>query len=600
MGKGSNNSKDKIKTESKVGNDNKRDIATRSKNSIIKAPSSKRLKVCTGILAAVFALFIIFGESYDDNQSWYFVFGSKTNFAFAAVQFTFWLLVFYLSLSWLFTKLDSILLQDKTDKKSKHSESFSDRHPKIARPINWYLNKCQQHSFITPFITLLIVSLPFCIMSYPGIFMGDSAWIIHQSLGTTPLNELHPPTYTFINGLFLSLRSTLGWNLSLFMLSLLQMTTLCAATSYAISIVIKKSGKKVLIAILMCYYIIHPILYQVVAFHTKDIFLTSCYVVFVPLFYQIFLERPSKSFAVKISLGLTAIGIVLFRSESIYILSCVFLAALLIKGARLQSLLYLLTIVAIIGIERLVIFPWLHVQPSSISEMLSVPFQQTARYVRDYPDEVTANEKHIISSVLDYENLGNDYNKNYRSDTIKYKYHGNNDQLRKYFGVWFSMFLKHPGVYIQSVTDSYYQYFFFSPKSKIYGEARIQYGKDVWVQKINHDAESSFDYPKQTSFVGITYQKIRDKMNQFPLLDIFTQPALYTWTLFIMIAYCVYRKSYRGFVFLTIGIMQVAFFILGPTNGYYGRYQLPMMVYLPIMVAFLMLLLRSEANKSTR
>ena len=37
--------------------------------------------------------------------------------------------------------------------------------------------------------------------------------------------------------------------------------------------------------------------------------------------------------------------------------------------------------------------------------MLSIPFQQTARYVTKYSDEVTEEEKDAINNVLQYDNL---------------------------------------------------------------------------------------------------------------------------------------------------------------------------------------------------
>lgn len=51
------------------------------------------------------------------------------------------------------------------------------------------------------------------------------------------------------------------------------------------------------------------------------------------------------------------------------------------------------------------VYPMLNVQKGSTREMLSLPFQQTARYLRDNPQDVTEDEKKIISAVLDYEKI---------------------------------------------------------------------------------------------------------------------------------------------------------------------------------------------------
>ena len=48
---------------------------------------------------------------------------------------------------------------------------------------------------------------------------------------------------------------------------------------------------------------------------------------------------------------------------------------------------------------------YLGVLPGSAKEMLSIPFQQTARYVTKYSDEVTEEEKDATNNVLQYDNL---------------------------------------------------------------------------------------------------------------------------------------------------------------------------------------------------
>ena len=49
------------------------------------------------------------------------------------------------------------------------------------------------------------------------------------------------------------------------------------------------------------------------------------------------------------------------------------------------------------------------VEPGSVRAMLSIPLQQTARYVTTYPEDVTKEEKEALEAVLDYENLSEIY-----------------------------------------------------------------------------------------------------------------------------------------------------------------------------------------------
>lgn len=70
------------------------------------------------------------------------------------------------------------------------------------------------------------------------------------------------------------------------------------------------------------------------------------------------------------------------------------------------------------------------------SEGLSVPFQQTARYVCEYEDEVTEYERQVINDTLNFDAM-----KNYEpriSDPIKILYRGGD--LGPYMKIWVQMF----------------------------------------------------------------------------------------------------------------------------------------------------------------
>lgn len=91
--------------------------------------------------------------------------------------------------------------------------------------------------------------------------------------------------------------------------------------------------------------------------------------------------------------------------------------------------------------------------------MFSLPFQQTARYVRDYGTEVTEDEKQAIEKVLDYNSLAEIYSE-VTADPVKTTYHAQNTkELMDYFTVWFRQFLKHPVCYIESFWNQNYYIF---------------------------------------------------------------------------------------------------------------------------------------------
>lgn len=101
---------------------------------------------------------------------------------------------------------------------------------------------------------------------------------------------------------------------------------------------------------------------------------------------------------------------------------------------------------------------WFNVEPGSIREALALPMQQTARYVKEFGDEVTEEERAAISAVLDYEHLAEKYDPRI-SDPVKelFKYNPTTEELRDYLSVWLKQFIKHPFVYFKAtVNQNYY------------------------------------------------------------------------------------------------------------------------------------------------
>ena len=60
-------------------------------------------------------------------------------------------------------------------------------------------------------------------------------------------------------------------------------------------------------------------------------------------------------------------------------------------------------------------------EASSMGEMLSVPLQQTARFVKYHEEDVSASDKEIIDSIVDYSILADNYDPRI-ADPIKGNY----------------------------------------------------------------------------------------------------------------------------------------------------------------------------------
>ena len=89
--------------------------------------------------------------------------------------------------------------------------------------------------------------------------------------------------------------------------------------------------------------------------------------------------------------------------------------------------------------------------PGSRREALSLPFQQTARFVRDHEEEIPQEEQDAIEAVLGMSALGKAYDPMV-SDPVKGRYRSDvtNEDLMRYFSVWMKQFFRDPVCYVKA------------------------------------------------------------------------------------------------------------------------------------------------------
>lgn len=344
----------------------------------------------------------------------------------------------------------------------------------------------------------------------------------------------------------------------------------------------------------LVYYMIHPKIAEYLFLATKDIYYAAFFILFYMLLYMVFFRNKKAETKWYILLALAIAGVIVFRNEGKYIVAATMLSCLLLKDVRGRAGLYLAEILLVLLVIEKVVYPALNVGVSKYApaEMLSIPFQQTARYVRDAGGEVTKEEREAIDAVLNYDGLAENYDPNI-SDSVKRTYRGDSDYLKNYFRVWIKMFFKHPEIYIQATMNNYYQYFYWGSKFTMYYS--YSYSR-FCMENINANLGTDFAYPDSLNILRDELELLREDIFKLPILDLIQTPALYTWTILALMFFCIRERSRKGIVFLVPALTHILVLVSGPTNGYYGRYQVPMVVYLPIAVIILMKIIRSDQD----
>lgn len=232
-----------------------------------------------------------------------------------------------------------------------------------------------------------------------------------------------------------------------------------------------------------------------------------------------------------------------------------------------------------------VLLPALGVAPGGIQEALSVPFQQTARYVTEYGDEVTKKEKKAISAVLPYKKLAKLYNPEL-SDPVKNKYNqdATKEDLKAYFKVWYKMGKKQPLCYLEAFLHNTYMYVDMSKK------ARMEYYKmDTFIQdhpKTYPPEEYSWLYienPPETASMRYAVNQIILIIQKVPFLNFFVSLGMLPWILGFFAILSIKRRKPKDILILLPAFLTIALCLLSPVNGS-SRYAMPIFYMLPYFV----------------
>ena len=542
-------------------------------------PKLDRKYLCWGIpLSGLSALIVLLCESYYTCDSWDRVFGSGTAIGLSVVRGVGIAILFLFIFGYIQTL------------------HFSQADTFIK-------NKSGIRQFLKIMVILLICWIPYMIILFPGCMNPDTRDQIAQITGNTDLcwtartivlksqdvilNNHHPVFYTWIISLFVKLGEIMGsyaWGMEIY--CIVQSGCLAAAFS-AFLIYIRKKGvpesfcKKT--TLFFAFNPMFPIYGMTVM---KDVPFSILILAAVVLLYEI-IKHP-ECLTVKRMIGLMTILLVwmLFRNNGFYILIVLipFIACVLWKNKKhmLKVLisLFIPMMVFQIGIQG-IFFSYLNITGGSIREMLSVPFQQTARYIQEYGSTLDESEQEAILKIFNTPNNSiQDIADNYvpdRADAIKdwYNKEADGDDLKQYLKVWFKCFTRHPDVYIEAFLNLNYSWFTFDSRQ----DNRYYNGiTDSNIEKMLPGVKN----PDNLSSARNVLWYIIKILANIPFTAWLVEFSFYTWAYLLLFIIMLTKKRYQEL--LAVGMLYVNYLIcfIGPVA--YMRYAIPMVVCLPFLI----------------
>lgn len=524
----------------------------------------KRKNVIVMLLSTLLSIFLIVGNSFKKKGSFEFI---TNHLIIHTVTFLILIFIFYKVISFLFKKLDNI--------KWKESQEFN----KIIKIFNEY-------PFLFCFIIILICWLPYIISFYPAILSPDPSYQIMQffhidnkystySILLDPsviITNHHPVIHTLLLGSMVKIGTLLGSvNIGLFLYSIIQILILSSTLSYTIVFLKNIKIPKKYLLLCLIIYALTPVFPFYSMSAVKDVIFGSLIILYIISIYQ-FMNKKEITFKDMLKELLLMILIILFRNNGFHVILLSFPFLLFYKNKKQILMIFLLMLTFNITYNK-VILPYFKITPSSIREVLSIPFQQTARYVNEYDSELSGKDKKIINQILEYDTLATRYNPEL-ADPVKNKFNRyyKSEDLKEYFKVWKKGLFKHPITYIEATVHNTYGYF-YPFKTNWY----FYHKYDTRIVK------KGFDYhynslSSERNFLMI----IATIFPYIPVIGFLVNIGFNSWILLFMACYLIYQKKYKSLVVLLPSFVLLLVCIASPANTYF-RYALPNIFAMPLL-----------------
>ena len=532
-----------------------------------KKPEKIELKKYECFIAVLFSAFLLISESFNKTNSLVLI---NSNFScfllFVAMLIMLSNLIICL-LKWLKFFLIKIL-------ENKKIVNFIKQNKKIEF--------FEKSIFLFSFLIIFIFWLPYIIARYPLVTEWDAFRQILQGLGFQKLNNNWPIASTMFFGSVIQLGYKIfgNYNDAGFLLVLLQSAICALCLAYSIKIISKLAISRTIKIFMLLIYALAPIYAKYTTAIVKDSMFACFVVLFVSTIVDIFVIKNYK-LANYILFFIFSFIMCILRNNGIFLILFLMLSILPVAFKEKKNWNIIIACILIMVSYKFYGFVLEKngVGKGSIAEALSIPFQQTARYIVEHEIEVRLEEKEVIEKVLDYDKIKKEYNPKL-SDYVKGTYKGDKSKLKQYFKVWLIYFFRHPDTYFSATFNNTYEFFLPGAKEEDNGLYKItnNFSKTkIFDESLRND--EAIEWLSQYIYV----------LENVPVINIFCNTGLIFWIIIYMFMNAIVEKKKELLVTLVPSIIGMLVCIAAPTFTWNGiRYALPVIYTFPITICIYM------------
>lgn len=437
------------------------------------------------------------------------------------------------------------------------------------------------HPFAATFVIILLCMLPYFIFFFPGTLQPDARGQINFYYGISPLSNHHPIFSTFYLGFLFDLGKRLfgSDNTGIMLYSIVQMLVQTGVFAYSFCVLKRLKTPMGLRFAALAYFALFPQWPIWAITFIKDTMHYVIVLLYVEMLIDILLDAKEGHIRTRhvVLFCLSGILAALIRHNGIIMVAGTMMIAILLwRKLWWVWIVGLLTMVAAVFMVNVVIAQLLHAQKWPVRESLSVPFQQTSRYFREYSDEVTQEELEAVTALFPYDVIST-VDSPELSDPIKNEIYPDvtKEQMQSYWKTWAAQGLKHPGVYVQAFLNQCYGYFY--PDRQEYKD-----GLGWWYLG---DSFLEIGFAEELKGGRDFLIALAEWVRGLPAIGMLYSTGAQTYLLLACITAVWIRRRRKDLLLFLPGVITVMICLVSPVNAMI-RYMLPVMAVLPLYLAW--------------
>ena len=532
---------------------------------------SPRKNVCLGVTSGLFGLANALGQQmyYTDHLP-----GSLLSGFIFALYAVSGAVAFFLVVTLLTRFLPALLADASAPRGAEHFRRFR----------------------VLAFCVILAGWLPWIISYYPCSADWDAYYPMAQYLGMSPKSNHHPWFYCMNVGLCYSLGVSAGdRNLGLFLYVFLR-AILMALIYSELAVRIRKAGLRPLVSwAVVLFFSVVPVWGAYAKHAFKDTLCSALFCLFVMETISVVrhLRDGAPGYRPFLLYSVSALLVSLYRNNCVYVVALVTVLLLIAalskqRRGRARGITCALLALGILlyGGYRVYIQTVEHVKPASPREALSIPFQQTARTVRDHAEEITAEEREGISGLFDFDQLGTSYDP-LITDPVKNSADHIPEHGLQYLKTWFSMAFRFPVSYLEAALAESYGYYALTPDQALHA-GNWNCGMTIfnWVKDPRFEDDFTGDYLAALQGVRDFLDDWAATWHQLPLLGLSDLKALYTWLAVLAGALLIWKRRWMEAIPVCGILLMILTCCASPVNDCF-RYFAPAAAATPALLLLL-------------